>query len=177
MSFDIYINYAFKKHCSKSYITPIVEGLGVDDIDRKLLNVIQSDFPIAKRPYKDLGARLDCSEDEILERIKRLKKEGIIRRIGGNFDSKRLGFATTLCAAKVPDDKINRFVEAVNRYPEVTHNYLRDHHYNIWFTFVAPNMKVINRYIEEIIECTGVKEILNLPAVRTFKILVDFDLA
>ena len=149
----------------------------MDDIDRKLLNEIQSDFPITKRPYKDLGVRLDCSEDEIFKRIGRLKKEGIIRRIGGNFDSKRLGFATTLCAAKVPDDKINRFMEAVNRYPEVTHNYIRDHHYNIWFTFVAPNMKVIDRYIEEIIEYTGVREILNLPAVRTFKILVDFDIA
>ena len=149
----------------------------MDDIDRKLLNEIQSDFPITKRPYKDLGARLDCSEDEIFKRIGRLKKEGIIRRIGGNFDSKRLGFATTLCAAKVPDNKINRFMEAVNRYPEVTHNYIRDHHYNIWFTFVAPNMKVIDRYIEEIIEYTGVREILNLPAVRTFKILVDFDIA
>ncbi|MBC8459528.1 MAG: Lrp/AsnC family transcriptional regulator [Deltaproteobacteria bacterium] len=149
----------------------------MDDIDRKLLNVIQSDFPITKRPYKDLGARLDCSEDGIFERIGRLKKEGIIRRIGGNFDSQRLGFATTLCAANVPDDKINRFMEVVNRYPEVTHNYLRDHQYNIWFTFVAPNMKVIDRYIEEIIKYTGVKEILNLPAVRTFKILVDFDLA
>ena len=149
----------------------------MDDIDRKLLNEIQSDFPITKRPYKDLGVPLDCSEDEIFERIGRLKKEGIIRRIGGNFDSKRLGFATTLCAAKVTDDKINRFMEAVNRYPEVTHNYIRDHHYNIWFTFVAPNMKVIDRYIEEIIEYTGVREILNLPAVRTFKILVDFDIA
>lgn len=149
----------------------------MDDIDRKLLNEIQSDFPITKRPYKDLGARLDCSEDGIFKRIGRLKKAGIIRRIGGNFDSKRLGFATTLCAAKVPDDKINRFMEAVNRYPEVTHNYIRDHHYNIWFTFVAPNMKVIDRYIEEIIEYTGVREILNLPAVRTFKILVDFDIA
>ncbi len=149
----------------------------MDDIDRKLLNEIQSDFPITKRPYKDLGDRLNCSEGEILERVKRLKKENIIRRIGGNFDSRRLGFATTLCAARVPDDKINRFVEVVNKYPEITHNYLRDHHYNIWFTFVAPNMKVIDRYIKEIIQHTGVREILNLPAVKTFKILVDFDLA
>ncbi len=149
----------------------------MDDIDRKLLNEIQSDFPITKRPYEDLGDRLDCSEEEILKRVERLRKEGIIRRIGGNFDSKRLGFATTLCAAKVPDDKINRFVEVVNRYPEVTHNYLRNHHYNIWFTLVAHDVKVINRYIEEIIQYTGVREILNLPAVRTFKILVDFDLA
>ena len=152
-------------------------GSDMNDIDRRLLNEIQSDFPITKRPYKDLGARLNYSEDEILERIGKLKKEGIIRRIGGNFNSQRLGFATTLCAAKVPDDKIKGFVKMVNKYPEVTHNYLRDHHYNIWFTFVAPNMKMIDRYIEEIIQYTGVREIINLPAVRTFKILVDFNLA
>jgi len=149
----------------------------MNDIDRKLLNEIQSDFPITERPFRDLGARLDCCEDEILKRIERLKKRGIIRRIGGSFDSKRLGFATTLCAAKVPDDKINNFVEVVNRYPEVTHNYLRDHHYNVWFTFVTSDRKKIDRYIEEIVEHTEVKEILNLPAVKTFKILVDFDLA
>lgn len=149
----------------------------MDGIDKKLLNEIQSGFPISKRPYEDLGARVNCPEDEILERIKRLKGEGVIRRIGGNFNSQRLGFATTLCAAKVSDDKINRFVEVVNKYPGVTHNYLRNHHYNIWFTFVAPSMNVINGYIEEIIKHTGVREILNLPAVRTFKLLVDLDLS
>jgi len=149
----------------------------MDHIDRKLLNEIQSGFPIAKKPYHDLGRRLNCSEAEILERVRRLKEEGVIRRIGGNFDSQRLGFATTLCAAKVPPEKIKRFVEVLNGYPEITHNYLRDHQYNIWFTFVAPNMKVIERYIGEIIERTGIREILNLPAVRRFKILVDFDVA
>jgi len=148
----------------------------MDDIDRKLLNEIQSDFPATQRPYKDLGVRLSCSEDNILMRIKRLKKEGIIRRIGGNFDSQRIGFTTMLCAARVSDDTIEKFVRVVNKYPGVTHNYLRDHHYNIWFTFVAPNMKAIDKYIEEIMKHTGVREILNLPAVKTFKILVNFDL-
>jgi len=148
----------------------------MDDIDRKLLNEIQANFPVTQRPYKDLGVRLSCSEGNILTRIKRLKKEGIIRRIGGNFDSQRIGFTTTLCAARVPDDTIEEFVRVVNKYPGVTHNYLRDHHYNIWFTFVAPTMKVINRYIEEIIKHTGVGEILNLPAAKRFKILVDFNL-
>jgi len=148
----------------------------MDDIDRKLLNEIQSDFPATQRPYKDLGVRLSCSEDNILTRIKRLKKEGIIRRIGGNFDSQRIGFTTMLCAARVSDDTIEKFVRVVNKYPGVTHNYLRDHHYNIWFTFVAPNMKAIDKYIEEIMKHTGVREILNLPAVKTFKILVNFDL-
>ena len=148
----------------------------MDDIDRKLLNEIQSDFPVTQKPYKDLGVRLSCSEDNILTRIKRLKKEGIIRRIGGNFDSQRIGFTTTLCAARVSDDTIEEFVRVVNKYPGVTHNYLRDHYYNIWFTFVAPNMKMIDRYIEEIMKHTGVEEILNLPGVKRFKILVNFNL-
>jgi siroheme decarboxylase len=147
----------------------------MDDIDRKLLNEIQSDFPVTQRPYKELGSRLSCSESTILKRIKILKKEGVIRRIAGNFDSQKLGFTTTLCAGKVPDDKIEEFVRVVNQYPGVTHNYLRDHHYNVWFTFMAPNMKVIERYIEEIIERTGVAEVLNLPAVRRFKIVVNFN--
>jgi DNA-binding Lrp family transcriptional regulator len=148
----------------------------MDDIDRKLLNEIQSDFPVTQKPYKDLGVRLSCSEDNILTRIKRLKREGIIRRIGGNFDSQRIGFTTTLCAARVSDDAIEEFVRVVNKYPGVTHNYLRDHYYNIWFTFVAPNMKMIDRYIEEIMKHTGIEEILNLPAVKRFKILVNFNL-
>jgi DNA-binding Lrp family transcriptional regulator len=164
----------------RNHYVPIprhVKESGMNDIDRRLLNEIQSNFPVTRRPYKDLGVRLNRSEDEILKRLKRLKKEGIIRRIGGSFDSQRLGFATTLCAAKVPDDKINRFVEVVNRYPEVTHNYLRNHPYNIWFTFVTRERKMIDRYIKEIMQYTGVSDILNLPAARTFKIVVDFDLA
>ncbi|HUT71009.1 MAG TPA: AsnC family transcriptional regulator [Desulfatiglandales bacterium] len=148
----------------------------MDNLDRELLNEIQTGFPITRKPFQDLGVRLNCSEEEILARVRRLKRKGIIRRIGGNFDSKRLGFATTLCAAKVPEDRIKGFIEVVNRYPEVTHNYLRDNPYNIWFTFVARSSELVHRYTEEIKEQTGVREILNLPAVRIFKILVDFDL-
>lgn len=149
----------------------------MDDVDRKLLNEIQSRFPISERPFRDLGVRLSCSEEEILSRIRTLKERGLIRRIGGSFDSKRLGFATTLCAAKVAESELNRFVTVVNGFPEVTHNYLRDHHYNVWFTLVARHPNLIEECIEEIKERTGVREILNLPAVRAFKILVDFDVS
>jgi DNA-binding Lrp family transcriptional regulator len=148
----------------------------MDDVDRELLNEIQTRFPITRKPFQDRGVRLNWSEEEILTRVRRLKREGIIRRIGGNFDSKKLGFATTLCAAKVPEDRIKGFIEVVNRYPEVTHNYLRENPYNIWFTLVARSSELLYRYMEEIKEQTGVREILNLPAVKIFKILVDFDL-
>ena len=147
----------------------------MDDIDRTIINEIQSDFPITPRPFQELGKRLSLSEDEILARVKRLKEDGVIRRIGGNFNSKKLNFTSTLCAAKVPEDKIDEFVEAVNRYPGVTHNYLRNHKYNVWFTFIAENMALIENSINEISASTGVMEIRNLPAVRMFKIKVDFE--
>ena len=147
----------------------------MDDIDRAIINEIQSAFPITPRPYRELGKRFQLSEDEVLRRVKQLKARGIIRRIGGNFNSKRLNFTSTLCAAKVPREKIDGFVKAVNRYPGVTHNYLRKHEYNIWFTFIAQDMKVIEKALKEVTAVTGVTEIRNLPAVKMFKIKVDFE--
>jgi len=146
----------------------------MDDMDRAIINEIQSEFPISVRPYRELGQRLGLTESEVLERVARLKQEGVIRRIGGNFHSRRLDFTSTLCAAKVPEDRLDRFVEAVNRFPGVTHNYLRNHPYNVWFTFIAPSMEAIEEALRRISEETGVEDICNLPAVRMFKIKVDF---
>jgi siroheme decarboxylase len=147
-----------------------------DDIDRAILNRIQSDFPIAKRPFLSIARNLGLSEEKVINRLKRLKKKGIIRRIGGNFAPEKLGFVSTLCAAKVPKDKIGGFSEAVNRYPGVTHNYLRDNPYNIWFTFIAQSMSEINENLEKISRETGVTDILNLPAAKMYKIKAHFDL-
>ena len=147
----------------------------MDDIDRAIINIIQSDFPISARPYLEIGDKVHLGEQEVFERVRSLKKKGIIRRIGGNFDSRQLNFSSTLCAAKVPQEAIDGFVKAVNRYPGVTHNYLRDHEYNVWFTFIAPSMAHIGKALEEISRTTGVTEIRSLPAVKMFKIRVDFE--
>jgi DNA-binding Lrp family transcriptional regulator len=146
----------------------------IDDVDKAILNRIQSDFPITSRPYRTIGNDLGLSEDEVLNRISRLKTDGIIRRIGGNFKPEKLGFVSTLCAAKVPEDKIDQFAEVVNRYPGVTHNYRRENTYNIWFTFIAPSMDEINANLEQIAAETGVSDILNLPATHVFKIRAEF---
>jgi DNA-binding Lrp family transcriptional regulator len=148
----------------------------LDDIDRAIINEIQSDFPITQRPYRELGKRFDRTEFEVIERAEKLKSEGIIRRIGGNFNSKKLNFTSTLCAAKVSEEKMERFVQAVNSYSGVTHNYLRNHKYNVWFTFIAPHMSYIDQALSEISEATGVNEIRNLPAIKVFKIKVDFEI-
>jgi DNA-binding Lrp family transcriptional regulator len=148
----------------------------IDDMDRAILNLIQSDFPITPRPYLAIAQRLGFSENDVIKRLDRLKKKGIIRRIGGNFVPEKLGFVSTLCAARVPEDKIQSFAMAVNRYPGVTHNYQRDNKYNIWFTFIAPSMKNIEENLENISRQTGIKEIINLPATKVFKIKAQFNL-
>ena len=147
----------------------------MDDTDRAILNRIQSDFPVASRPYLVVAQELDIEEDEVIKRITRLKKSGIIRRIGANFVPGKLGFVSTLCAARVPEKKIPLFSKTVNRYPGVTHNYLRDNEFNIWFTFIAESMEQIETYLKEIASETGVTEILNLPATKVYKLKAQFD--
>ncbi len=148
----------------------------INDIDRALLNRIQSDFPLTPRPFAAIGAELELAEAEVLERVRRLKQEGIIRRIGGNFVPEKVGFVSTLCAARVPQEKIDTFSAVVNRHAGVTHNYLREHALNVWFTFIAPSMNEIETHLEAIRRQTGVDQILNLPATRVFKIRAHFDL-
>ena len=148
----------------------------MDDIDKAILNRIQSDFPISSRPYKSIGEDLGLTEQEVLERLSRLKESGIIRRIGGNFVPAKLGFVSTLCAACVPEDKIDRFADIVNRFSGVTHNYQRENKYNVWFTFIAPSREIISENLKAISEQTGIYEIIDLPATKVFKIKAKFEL-
>jgi siroheme decarboxylase len=147
----------------------------LDATDKLILNRIQSDFPITRNPFETIAAELDLTEADVLERVTRLKSMGIIRRIGGNFVPEKVGFVSTLCAAKVPKDKIDRFAETVNAYPGVTHNYLRENDFNVWFTFIAPSRDIIESNLADIKKRTGVTEILNLPATRVFKIKAEFN--
>ena len=148
----------------------------MDDTDRLILNRIQSEFPMTTRPYKSIAEDLGLTEDVVLKRINQLKQKGIIRRIGGNFVPEKLGFVSTLCAAKVPEDTIDSFAAVVNRFPGVTHNYQRDNEYNIWFTFIAPTMDEIQKNLQKITQETGVTQIINLPATKVYKIKAQFDL-
>jgi len=145
----------------------------MDDRDRDLLNAIQAGFPVEPHPYRLIGAKIDMDEKEVMARIEGLRKEGIIRRIGASIDSRRLGFVSTLCAARVPQDKFEAFVEVVGACPGVTHNYERKHEYNVWFTLIASSPEDKQRIIEDLMRETGI-EILELPAKRIFKIRVDF---
>lgn len=148
----------------------------MDATDKRILDIIQTGFPIAPRPYAVVGERVGLTEAETLARVRALRGKGIIRRIGANFQSARIGFFSTLCAASAPEDKREAFIQAVNAHPGVTHNYLRDHPLNIWFTMIGPSREAIAEGLAEITRQTGIA-ILNLPADRLFKIRVDFALS
>lgn len=147
----------------------------LDRTDRAILNEIQSHFPLRARPYREVSERLDLTEKEVIFRVDRMARGGIIRRIGANFNSRKLGFTSTLCAARVPVEKISGFVEKVNQYPGVTHNYEREGDFNIWFTFIAESQEIIESSLKEIKNNTGIEELISLPAVNIFKIRVDFE--
>lgn len=149
--------------------------LTLDGVDRKILSRIQSDFPLVSRPYTAIGESAGVGEEEAFERVRELKKRGLIRRIGANFQSGRIGFKSTLCAARVPEEKLGSFIAAVNAEPGVTHNYLRAHAYNVWFTYIGPSMEHIEDALARLTQETGVS-ILNLPATKMFKIKVDFQM-
>ena len=148
----------------------------LDDTDRAILNRIQSEFPVDSQPFLTIARDLDLTEAAVIDRVARLREKGIIRRIGGNVVPDKLGYVSTLCAARVPEDRIDAFTETVNAYPGVTHNCLRNDAYNVWFTFIAPSMAQIEENLAVISGKTGIRDIMNLPATRVFKIKAHFAL-
>ena len=148
----------------------------IDDIDKRIINRIQSNFPITARPYHTIAVDLGLEESDVLQRVALLREAGIIRRIGGNFVPEKLGYVSTLCAASVPDEKLALFKKVVNSYIGVTHNYRRENLFNVWFTFIAPSRSIIQENLDEISRQTGVERILNLPATRVYKIKAEFTL-
>lgn len=147
----------------------------MDTVERILLNTVQTAFPVTSHPYQTLSELAGVSEEEAWQRINRLRRDGIIRRLGGVFDSHRLGYHSTLCAGKVPEDKIQAVADFLNEVPGVTHNYLRAHQYNMWFTIIASTEVEVEQILSKVRQIAGSSEVYSLPATRLFKISVDFD--
>lgn len=147
----------------------------MSDLDKKILTLIQDDFPISSRPYAAIGQNVGCSENEALSRVMAMKKAGVIRRIGGNFDSRRLGFVSTLVGMQVPEEHLDRVASLVNSYPQVTHNYERNDRFNLWFTIIARSRRELRRILQEIARAVPEATLVNLPATKVFKLKVRFD--
>ena len=133
-----------------------------------LLAIIQDAFPLEERPYKVLAEQLDSDEQSVFEAVESLRNSGVIRRIGGVYDSKKLGFISRLCAGKVSD--IDKFAAAVNEIPAITHNYLRSHEYNVWFTVIAESEDEIRKIVDGLCASTDLHDVHVLSATKKFKI-------
>jgi len=157
-----------------------VTETALDHLDRLLLNAVQSDFPVTARPYADLAERLNreaglnLAEEDVLARLLALRRRGLIRRLGAVFNARDLGYQSTLCAARVPDDKLAVFQALTEAAPQITHNYLRAGELNAWFTFTSRRPEELDEFLKRLGEEAGLTEILVLDAERVFKIKADF---
>lgn len=142
--------------------------------EKQILKALQSNFPIAKNPYCILAQRVGVTQRYLLSKVKDLKKRGFIRRIGAVVSAKRLGYQSVLVGMRVSRDDVEHAVLAINRSSNVSHNYLRNGEYGLWFTFRAKKKKEINNFISLLRKNKKIKDILVLPAIKTFKINAEF---
>ncbi len=149
----------------------------MDKLDLSILQELQDDFPLNESPYKLIADRLQIPVEQLLDKVKRMLDEGIIRRIGASFDSNKLGFSSTLAAVSVEQGQIGQAAEIIGQFQEVTHSYLRADVFNIWFTIIAVDDKRIESILEQIRNALSIEksQVLNLSVRQLFKLDARFD--
>jgi DNA-binding Lrp family transcriptional regulator len=148
-----------------------------DVTDLHILDALQDDIPLVPRPFAAIAHRLGIPEQVLLKRLKRLQDESILRGISPILESRHMGLsAATLIALHVPEERVHEIAAIISSYPEVSHNFRRDHHYALWFTLSGKNEEDMRRVLTEILSRTGIadKDVLNLPTVRKLKVDVRF---
>ena len=148
----------------------------LDLIDRKLLNRLQSSFPLTDDPFTSLGQALGIDASEVIDRISRLKQTNVVRQISAIFDTRRLGYKTSLVAVRYSPDRLDAGAQVINEHPGVSHNYARDSWFNLWFTLAVPPYEDLEESIRQMADRTGAESYRMLPTIRFFKIGVNFDM-
>jgi DNA-binding Lrp family transcriptional regulator len=150
----------------------------LDELDRRLLNLMQGSFPLAPRPYAEVAGLAGIDEDEALQRVQRLIDERIIRQVTPIFDTRVLGYKSMLVAAKVDPEHPHRAARIINSHPGVSHNYLRNHDFNLWFTIATePDSRLgLEGTLEVLQRLTGAESVRQLPTLRLFKIRMDLEM-
>ncbi len=148
----------------------------LDEFDRQVLHALQYDFAVTERPYREIAAKIGTTEEAVLTRAEQLYAKGLIRRLGASMNSRQMGYVSTLVALKVTENSILPVAKVVNGFTGVTHNYLRDGEYNMWFTAIAPNEENLTAILHSVAATPGVEALLSLPAKRVFKVSVKFPL-
>jgi len=153
-------------------------AIRLDELDKRLLNLMQGSFPIEPHPYKRVAELAGLREDEALARVQRLLDERIIRQVTPIFDTRALGYSSMLVAAKVDPENPHRAAQAINAHPGVSHNYLRNHEFNLWFTIATePDSKLgLEGTLDALAAEAGAESLRQLPTLKLFKIRMDLEM-
>jgi DNA-binding Lrp family transcriptional regulator len=153
-------------------------AIALDDLDKRLLNLMQGQFPIAPRPYQHVASQAGVPEAEVMTRVQRLLDERIIRQVTPIFDTRALGYSSMLVAAKVDPEHPWRAANVINAHPGVSHNYLRNHEFNIWFTIATePDSKLgLEGTLQALAREAGAESVRQLPTLKLFKIRMDLEM-
>ncbi len=147
----------------------------MDKLDRQILDILQANYPLEISPYDHIAEKIGITEAEVIKRIGQLKDNGIIRRIGAIIDAKSMGYYSTLCATTVVEDRIEEVAKIINQKSEVTHNYIREHELNVWFTLTAASREAVLGIIRDLEAAAKVK-IYAMPARKVYKIRVALEM-
>jgi len=146
----------------------------MDSMDRAIVNRLQSDFPISGRPFREAANALGIDEDDLIDRVRRLREAGVLSRFGPMYHAERLGGGLALCAMAVPEGRFEAVAEAVNAYPEVAHNYARAHRFNMWFVLATERPERIAETASAIERETGIA-VLVMPKLEEFYVGLRFE--
>jgi DNA-binding Lrp family transcriptional regulator len=148
----------------------------MDELDWRILQALQNDFPLSAKPYEIISRKLQIPCEQLWNRVQKLMAKGVIRRIGVSLDSRKLGFCSTLAAVSIEPNLVDKATEIIGQFPEVTHSYLRKDDFNIWFTIIATDEERLVEILKEIRTALSIdtSDILNLPVKRLFKLDARF---
>lgn len=139
----------------------------MDALDKNIINTLQHDFPVCERPFAQLAETLNSTEDELIKRVQAMLDSGLLTRFGPMYNAVNMGGALSLCAMKVPEEQFDKVTEQVNAFPEVAHNYQRDHEMNMWFVLATETQQELDNTLEAIESTTGI-HVYNMPKQKEF---------
>ena len=148
----------------------------LDVVDKEILNEIQWTFPLVPQPYVEMAKKFKISEDELMQRLATLKKTGVIRQLSAIFDTRKLGYKSALIAMSIEPEKLDYVANQVNKHPGVSHNYERNHEYNLWFTLAVQPEGDLKTEVNKFSKMSGIKKVRLLPTIKLFKIGVKLDM-
>lgn len=149
----------------------------LDERDQLLLNTIQTEFPLVSRPFAALGSQLGESEEAVLRRYQRLKHERVIRQVSAIFDTRKLGYRSSLVATSVPEERVQEAADLISAHPGVSHNYRRNHEFNIWWTIAVPPHIDLQTHVNTLHRLTAATSTRVLPTLKLYKIGVELDVS